>query len=124
MLISTAGLPTVRLIIAQKLEMWIQNPKLTRPAQDLLLSLCLNCNETDSEVIALLVKMRLKTKPLINHFITCVKEMLTQNEDTFRLVLRTVLYNEVSPTRSLNNIQLISIMFQHSPDRATRVLAE
>ena len=98
--------------------------QLTRPAQDLLLTLCFNCNETDGEVISQLVKMRLKTKPLTNHFIICMKEMLNQSDDTFRLLLRTVLYNEVSPQRGLNNVQLISIMFQHSPEKSTKVLAE
>lgn len=68
--------------------------------------------------------MRLKTKPLINHFIICMKEMLNQTDDTFRILLRTVLYNEVSPQRGLNNLPLISIMFQHSPEKSTKVLAE
>ncbi len=89
-----------------------------------MLTVCLNCNESDGEVIAQLVKMRLKTKPLTNHFIACIKELLNQSDETFRLVLRTVLYNELSPSRSLNNIQLISIMFQHSPEKSTKVLAE
>ena len=89
-----------------------------------MLALCMNCNENDGEVISQLVKMRLKTKPLTNHFILCMREMLNQTDDTFRLVLRTVLYNEVSPQRGLNNLQLVAIMFQHSSEKATKVLAE
>lgn len=95
-----------------------------RPAQDLLLTVCINCNENDGEVIAHLMKMRLKTKLLINHFIMCFKELVNQNGNTHRLVLRTVLYNELSSARSVNNTQLISIMFQLSPEKSTKVLAE
>lgn len=98
--------------------------QLSRPAQDLMLYLCVNCSEADTEVISQLVKMRLKTKPLTNQFIICMKEMLNQSDETFRLLLRTVLYNEMSPQRGLNNLQLVSIMFQHSPEKATKVLAE
>ena len=50
--------------------------QLTRPAQDLLMSLALNCNShstEDVEVISNLIRMRLKTKPLANHYVTCIK---------------------------------------------------
>ena len=50
--------------------------QLTRPAQELLMSLALNCNShgtEDVEVISNLIRMRLKTKPLANHFVACIK---------------------------------------------------
>ena len=50
--------------------------QLTRPAQDLLMSLALNCNShstEDVEVISNLIRMRLKTKPLANHYVACIK---------------------------------------------------
>ncbi|XP_054167329.1 integrator complex subunit 1-like [Oppia nitens] len=124
LLISTAGIPAVRLIIAQKIESWLISTKTIRISMDLMLTLCLNCNENDTEVVTQLVKMRLKTKPLITHFINCIKEMINQKEETFKLVLRTIFYNEISPSRSLNNIQVISVIFQTSPIKATKVLAE
>ena len=40
------------------------------------MSLALNCNthsNEDVEVISNLVRMRLKTKPLANHYINCIK---------------------------------------------------
>lgn len=50
--------------------------QLTRPAQELLMSVALNCNTHTSEdidVIGNLIKMRLKTKPLANHYISAIK---------------------------------------------------
>lgn len=76
LLVTTCGIGEVRLLAAQRLEMWLQNPKLMRPAQDLLMSVCLNCNQhnqQDVEVISHLIKIRLKTKPLINHYMFSFK---------------------------------------------------
>lgn len=50
--------------------------QLTRPAQDLLMSLCMNCNThgaDDMEVISNLIKIRLKPKVLLNHYMLCVR---------------------------------------------------
>jgi integrator complex subunit 1 len=61
---------------APRLEMWLQNPKLMRPAQELLMSVCLNCSthtQRDVEVISQLVKIRLKTKALINLYLSCIR---------------------------------------------------
>lgn len=62
-LASTAGLPGVRLQAAQRLEMWLSNQKLLKPATDLLLAVCINCNAeapTDADVINALLRLRLK----------------------------------------------------------------
>lgn len=50
--------------------------QLTRPAQDLLMSLCMNCNShgaDDMEVVSNLIKIRLKPKVLLNHYMLCVR---------------------------------------------------
>jgi integrator complex subunit 1 len=69
---------------APRLEMWLQNPKLMCPAQELLMSACLNCSthsQRDVEVISHLVKIRLKTKALINLYLSCIRySKLTLNE--------------------------------------------
>lgn len=60
---STAGLPAVRLQAAQRLEIWLTNQKLLRPATDLLLSICINCNpevQSDTDTINALLRLRLK----------------------------------------------------------------
>ncbi|KAL0272623.1 UNVERIFIED_CONTAM: hypothetical protein PYX00_005524 [Menopon gallinae] len=43
LLSSACGLVEIRYSAAPKLEMWLQNPKLMKPAQELLLSICVNC---------------------------------------------------------------------------------
>lgn len=50
--------------------------KLARASQELLMSVCMNCSQKDGsdlEVIAQLIKMRMKTKPLINHYLACMR---------------------------------------------------
>lgn len=109
-LTAVCGYVEVRLLASQRLETWLQNPKvcpkdnfilnliflfyfsnsnsmyvqpillfvlqLTRPAQELLMSVCMNCTThsvEDVEVIANIVKMRLKAKPVANQYIQCIK---------------------------------------------------
>ncbi|KAH9422901.1 Integrator complex subunit 1 [Dermatophagoides pteronyssinus] len=124
LLIATAGLRNVRLLVAQKLELWFQNPKLSRPAQDLLLTIFLNCDDKDVETLNYLLKIRLKQKPFISHFCVCFKELLQQKNGTFDIVMRILLTNELSGIRNLNNIQLLSIMFQQNSSDAPKILAE
>lgn len=119
LLTATCGYKEVRQMAVQRLEMWLQNPKvrrgaagaqpwsaiepgglhdvlqlpiwavmlsgwslsalflqLTKPAQDLLMSVCMNCNthsSEDMEVISNLIKIRLKPKVLLNHYMLCVR---------------------------------------------------
>lgn len=43
LLASAAGIIDVRVFASSRLEIWLQNPKLMKPAQELLLSVCVNC---------------------------------------------------------------------------------
>lgn len=127
LLICACGISEVRSLVAHRLETWLQNPKLTRPAQDLLLTVCMNCNQHnkhDVEVIGFLIRIRLKMKPVVNHFLQCMKELLGQHPDNLSTVLKHCIYNELSNSRNPNNMQLLSVIFQHSPDKAAQVLAE
>ena len=122
--ISTIGNSSkIRQQVANKMEIWLQNPKLSRFPQELLLMLCLNCIENDNEVIATLVKMRLKTKPLINQFVVGIRELVSQNENTLHVVLRAVILNETSSNRNRNNMQLIATLFQSKFEQSTSTLA-
>lgn len=54
--------------------------QLTRPAQDLLMSVCMNCNSHGSEdmdVISHLIKIRLKPKVLLNHYMLCIRYVIS-----------------------------------------------
>ena len=74
--------------------------QLTRPAQDLLMSLALNCNShstEDVEVISNLIRMRLKTKPLANHYVACIKYVHFQVLNTLFSEAKFWNFIEVSP---------------------------
>nr|XP_008538742.1 PREDICTED: integrator complex subunit 1 [Equus przewalskii] len=120
LLTSTSGYKEVRLMTVQKLEMWLQNPKLTRPAQDLLMSVCMNCNthaSEDMDVISHLIKIRLKPKVLLNHYMLCVRELLNAHKDNLGTTIKFVIFNELSNARNPNNMQTLYTVLQHSPER-------
>uniref|UniRef100_T1J830 Uncharacterized protein n=1 Tax=Strigamia maritima TaxID=126957 RepID=T1J830_STRMM len=126
-LTTASGFSEVRLIAATRMELWLQNPKLMRPAQELLLSVCLNCNQhnqQDVEVISHLIKIRLKTKPLINHYLFCIRELLNQHNDNLGTLLKHTIYNELSNSRNPNNMALLGVMFQFAPEQSAKLLAE
>ncbi|KAK3090472.1 hypothetical protein FSP39_012133, partial [Pinctada imbricata] len=126
-LTATSGYGEVRLLAAQKLEIWLQNPKLSRSAQELLMAICMNCNQHDQndlEVVALLVKIRMKTKPLLNHFLSSLKELLNQSQENLRLVMTHTIYNELSNTRNPNNMAVLGVLFQSAGEQAAKTLAE
>ncbi|XP_056018068.1 integrator complex subunit 1-like isoform X2 [Ostrea edulis] len=124
---ATCGYGEVRLLASQRLEMWLQNPKLARPAQDLLMSICMNCNQHDQkdlETMAILIKIRMKTKPLLNHFLNCLRELLDQHPENIRMIMTHTIYNELSNTRNPNNMAIITTLFQKTGEQSTRILAE
>nr|XP_020466080.1 integrator complex subunit 1 isoform X2 [Monopterus albus] len=126
LLTATCGYKEARLMAVQRLEMWLQNPKLTRPAQDLLMSLCMNCNThgaDDMEVISNLIKIRLKPKVLLNHYMLCVRELLNAHRDNLGTVVKLVIFNELSNARNPNNMQVLHTVLQHSPEQAPKFLA-
>ncbi|XP_074651067.1 integrator complex subunit 1-like [Tubulanus polymorphus] len=123
LMIATCGYNEVRVMAAQRLEMWLQNPKLTRPAQELLMSVCMNCGATQ-EILAQIIKIRMKTKPLINHYLGCIREIIIQAPVHVRSLLTHTIYNELSSARNPNNMGIISVVFQHTPDTAAKILAE
>lgn len=128
--------------------------QLTRPAQDLLMSLCMNCNThgaDDMEVISSLIKIRLKPKVLLNHYMLCVRsalglftsklpthsnlrwlmlshwscrELLNAHRDNLAMMVKLVIFNELSNARNPNNMQVLHTVLQHSPEQAPKVKEE
>lgn len=124
---SCCGLAEVRLAAVPRLELWMQNPKLMRPAQELLMAVCLNCNthsQRDVEVISQLVKIRLKTKALINLYLTCIRELISAHPENLATVLKHTIYNELSTARNPNNMAMLAVMFQVKPDDSAGLLAD
>lgn len=125
-LTAVCGYVEVRLLASQRLETWLQNPKLTRPAQELLMSVCMNCTThsvEDVEVIANIVKMRLKAKPVANQYIQCIKEMISQHPENLGTTLKHVVYNELSQQRNPNNMATLSVIFSNEPESAAKYLS-
>ncbi|KAJ8671081.1 hypothetical protein QAD02_002340 [Eretmocerus hayati] len=128
-LLSTAcGFVDMRNSVVPKLEMWLHNPKSMRPAQELLSYVCYNCIthiQRDVEVISQLVKMRLKTKAVINLYLNGVKELIgLYSENLSTAISKHTIYNELSNARNLNNMPMISVIFQNAPDASAKLLAE
>lgn len=126
LLTATCGYKEVRLMAVQRLEMWLQNPKLTRPAQDLLMSVCMNCNthgSEDMEVISNLIKIRLKPKVLLNHYMLSVRELLNAHRENLGTMVKFVIFNELSNARNPNNMQVLYTVLQHSSEQAPKFLA-
>lgn len=127
LLSSASGLQEIRLLAAPRLEIWLQNPKLMKPAQELLLSICVNCSThsaKDIQVIAYLAKIRLKTKALINFYLTCIRELINAHPENLSTILKHTIYNELSTSRNPNNMAMISVMFQAHPEQSATLLAD
>lgn len=126
LLTAACGYKEGRMMAVQRLEMWLQNPKLTRPAQDLLMSVCMNCNthgSEDIEVISNLIKIRLKPKVLLNHYMLSVRELLNAHRDNLGTMVKFVIFNELSNARNPNNMQILYTVLQHSSELAPKFLA-
>ncbi|CAL4082032.1 unnamed protein product, partial [Meganyctiphanes norvegica] len=124
---SVCGFIEVRRNIAGRLEMWLQSPKLQRPATELLMSLCLNCNthtQYDVECISHIIRIRLKHKPLINQYMSCLKELLGAHPDNIPSVMKHTIYNELSQARNPSNMSILAVIFQYAPEHASVILAE
>lgn len=124
LLLVTAGVPNIRLLVAGKLENWMQNPKLSKLSQDLLLTLLLNVTPMEMETLSTLMRIKLKGKPLLNSFVNCIKEALKHNEPIFESIFTVVTRNEMANIRpNGSNTPLICQLFAYNNQRATFVLS-
>lgn len=127
-LATVSGIIDVRAMAVTRLELWIHNGKLMKPAQELLTYICYNVSSQssrDHEVLANLVRMRLKTKALINIYMNCIREMINLQPDILFVVLKNVVQNELSNARNPNNMGMgmLASIFQTKPDESARHLA-
>ncbi|KAG5898788.1 hypothetical protein JTB14_010998 [Gonioctena quinquepunctata] len=126
--LSTAcGLVEIRIIAVSRIETWLHNHKLMKPAQELLAYLCFNCStnsQRDLEVIAQLSKLRLKNKPMVNYFNNCLREMVYSFPDNLYPLLKYTIYNELSNARNTNNLIVVGALFQVAPDASADAFAD
>eukprot|EP00731_Ephydatia_muelleri_P029324 Em0020g968a len=112
-LMTAAGVPEVRLLIVQKIEGWIQNPKITKQCQDVLTAVAVNCHNhspEDVQVIEGLCGVRLKTKLFSSQFVGCMKELISSHPDNLETALNSVVSNELGQQRGPNNMALLAMM--------------
>ncbi|KAJ8965278.1 hypothetical protein NQ314_004241 [Rhamnusium bicolor] len=126
--LSTAcGLVEIRIIAVSRIETWLHNHKLMKPAQELLAYLCYNCSassQRDLEVIAQLSKLRLKNKPMVNYFNNCLREMVYSLPENLYPLLKYTIYNELSNARNSNNLIVVGALFQVAPDPSADAFAD
>ena len=95
---STCGFAEVRAIALSKLEGWLVNPKLTSNALDLLLSICVNCNQgdqADKDLIAQIIKFKPKIKQQ-QHYFDSIRELIKQNVTNFETLMQLTVLNELT----------------------------
>lgn len=126
----TCGLPEVRSLIITRLELWIHNAKMVKPAQELLEYICYNiiASQTkDQDVLSQLLKMRLKTKPLINVYMSCLRDLINLQPTILHIMLKSVVQQELCTlysARNPNNMGILATIFQAKPEEAATNLAE
>ncbi|XP_065313982.1 uncharacterized protein LOC135923255 isoform X2 [Gordionus sp. m RMFG-2023] len=129
--------PKVRLMAMQRIENWLQNPKLVGTAQDLLATLCCNMNgeaPEDQECLAILLKIRFQktNKPgLLQHYMTCLENLLLVdttkreiNSDIFSSAFKLIVLNELSSSRNPNNTALIEFCVRLCSFSSAQTLAQ
>uniref|UniRef100_A0AAX7UUE0 Integrator complex subunit 1 n=1 Tax=Astatotilapia calliptera TaxID=8154 RepID=A0AAX7UUE0_ASTCA len=123
LLTATCGYKEARLMAVQRLEMWLQNPKVKPLILTAVYSYCNTLKVDDMEVISNLIKIRLKPKVLLNHYMLCVRELLNAHRDNLGTMVKLVIFNELSNARNPNNMQVLHTVLQHSPEQAPKFLA-
>ncbi|PAA76033.1 hypothetical protein BOX15_Mlig022587g3 [Macrostomum lignano] len=125
-----AGYSEIRLMAANRLEMWLQLAKLQAEAMDLLTAVCCNCTalagSRDCEVVSRLVdKLRFKShKAVFAHYLQCLRMLVSKHPDNLRAVLATVVANELSSgVRNPNNAAVLVALHTHTSKDACRALA-
>ncbi|CAH0555452.1 unnamed protein product [Brassicogethes aeneus] len=126
--LSTAcGLVEIRIIAVSRIETWLHNHKLMKPAQELLAYLCYNCSansQRDLEVILQLSKLRLKNKPMVSYFNNCLKEMVCAFPENLYPLMKYTIYNELSNARNTNNLIVVGALFQVAQQTSSDAFAD
>ncbi len=106
--------------------MWVMNPKVSRAAHELLLAVAMNCNThtpMDVEVIGQFAKLRFKSKPNVNLYLQCVREITTSHMENLPALVKHTIFNELSNARSTSNMAVLGVLFSADGDRAASSLA-
>ncbi|UJR27826.1 hypothetical protein I4U23_009094 [Adineta vaga] len=118
------GLSEIRIYILSRLDVWLQNPKLNRTAERLMMTLCenltkpssinsnlltnghVNHNDTsyiDERAIEHLVNLRFKVRAsgvTSKMHILCIREMLKNDANLVDIIVRFIIHNELQQVSS------------------------
>jgi len=141
------GLPEIRSYILSKLEVWLQNPKLTGTSGKLMLTLCENLTKSpsnssltngheksyiDERSIEQLINLRFKVRAsndTVRMHMSCIREMLRNDINLVDTVVRLIVQNElqqnVSSTspKNPNNTSLLHTCCQAQQEATCQSLA-
>ncbi|XP_065226562.1 integrator complex subunit 1 [Planococcus citri] len=124
---SMSGILKIRAEAAPKLESCFINLKLKRSAQELLMSVCVNCisnTQEDIDIIAQIVKIRLKTKDLSGFYLECIKKLIRAHRKNLSTILKQIVSNELFAVRNPNNMPMMLLLFQAEPSQFASILAK
>lgn len=146
---NACGLGEVRALAATKLETWLNNPKLTPAAQDLLLSICVNVNcshgdQADKDIISQIIKLKPKIKQQ-QHYLDCIRELIKNNASNFETLIQLMVLNDLNlqqqhyynqanqtaqqqqippPNRNQHYINILQTAFSTDSQQASKLFAE
>lgn len=104
--------PEVRRLASAYLESWLGNPIISIFAKDLYTKLISMCSSMDdTEAVGNLVSIKVKG-PHANLLHQHLKQLLSNHPQFPLAALRSFLYKEVLPERSVHNHKLLSVLFQ------------
>lgn len=125
-LCTSSGYIEIRQLAVSKLDAFLNSTKLSRPAQDLLSHVAANTRTWatgDVEVIQKLSQLRIKSKPMANFYICCMKELMALHPLNMEHLMKTVIRNELASNRNATNMQFVAAFFQHDAEKSAIVLA-
>ena len=123
---TSCGYLEIRQLAVAKLDPFLNSTKLSRPAQDLLSFISANArtgSSGDTEVIQKLSQLRIKSKPMANFYISCMRELMGLHPHNLEHMMKTVIRNELANNRNTTNMQFIAAFFQHDGEKSAIVLA-
>ena len=61
---------------------------------------------------------------MLQTYLACFKELTDQQPDQLALLLRLLIFNELSPSRGPNNMAVLTVLVTHWPERSASYLAD
>ena len=114
------GLPNIRSYILSRLDIWLQNPKLSSTAEKLMITVCENLTKPlktnyyysltnghtvnndisyiDEHALEQLINLRFKVRtsnPTSKMYISCIREMLKNDVNLVDIIVRFIIQNEL-----------------------------